>query len=280
MSIFFEIADISFELRNAAMEMITPDILPYIRSVPTEGYKVIVCHINFVKDYSPVQGNILLRDPYRIILEDKGIERRIFFLQPFSNIYGAVSEISPEELIIETDQVIIDRRFLELLSFEKHLLRRDAFILHSCYIDYDGAGIAFSAPSGTGKSTQGDLWEKTFQAEVINGDRSIIQFKDGEWLIHGLPFCGSSFINTNRSVPLRTIAVVKRDTCDHVEAFDPEGDFAGLVNEITVNGWDRRSVELTFDLVRRLIRNKKAVNLYCTKYASAARCLKEYLEHV
>ncbi|MDO4978494.1 MAG: hypothetical protein Q4E53_14690 [Eubacteriales bacterium] len=139
-----------------------------------------------------MSGDIILKDPYRLVLKDNDKESRIFFANPFQDVYGVYREISENEISIETNRKIIDMHFLELLTFEKYLLQRQAFILHSCYVSYQNEGIAFTAPSGTGKSTQGALWEKYGQGEVINGDRSILQYKEGKWYIHSLPFCGSS----------------------------------------------------------------------------------------
>lgn len=39
------------------------------------------------------------------------------------------------------------------------MLDYDCFQLHASVIRVNGHGILFSAPSGTGKSTQADLWE-------------------------------------------------------------------------------------------------------------------------
>ena len=44
------------------------------------------------------------------------------------------------------------------MGLEHLLATQRAVILHSAYIDYKGKAILFSAPSGTGKSTQAELW--------------------------------------------------------------------------------------------------------------------------
>ena len=60
----------------------------------------------------------------------------------------------------------------DLLGLETLLLKYDGLLLHSSFIRWRGEGILFSAPSGTGKSTQADLWVKYEDAEILNGDRA------------------------------------------------------------------------------------------------------------
>lgn len=52
------------------------------------------------------------------------------------------------------------RNILDAICMEQILNEKSTFILHSSYINFNGKAILFSAPSGAGKSTQADLWEK------------------------------------------------------------------------------------------------------------------------
>lgn len=277
MSIYFEIADISYELIDVTTDLLTWDVKHYFKSQKTDGFLPVRCHISFVEDYSPLQGDIVLRDPYRLVLNNNGTETRIFFANPFQDVYGVYREQSENEIIVETNRKIIDMHFLEILTFEKYLLRRQAFILHSCYVAYHKEGIAFTAPSGTGKSTQGALWEKYGHGEVVNGDRSILQYKDGKWFIHSLPFCGSSMTNKNKSYPLKSVVIVNRDCHDHIEKTTYETDYYRLLEEVTVNKWDPSSVEKITQLADRLFQDNKVINLYCTMNPEACYCLKNHL---
>ena len=51
-------------------------------------------------------------------------------------------------------------RFFSTAGMHTKLLQRSAVILHASYIDWDGSAILFTGPSGTGKSTQAELWEQ------------------------------------------------------------------------------------------------------------------------
>ena len=62
---------------------------------------------------------------------------------------------------------------LNSVSAERLAVNAGGIIFHSAYIGFRNEGILFTAPSGTGKSTQAELWRKWREADVINGDRSL-----------------------------------------------------------------------------------------------------------
>lgn len=59
------------------------------------------------------------------------------------------------------------------------MMRRDALVLHCAYMQREGKAILFSAPGGTGKTTQATLWEKHRGTRVVNGDKALIRRVDG-----------------------------------------------------------------------------------------------------
>lgn len=80
-----------------------------------------------------------------------------------------------------------------------------ALVLHGSFIKVGGKAIIFTAPSGTGKSTQAALWEKHRGAVICNGDKTGLRVKDGVLRAYGLPFCGTSGICCNTSLPAAAI---------------------------------------------------------------------------
>ena len=88
---------------------------------------------------------------------------------------------------------------------------QDSNFLHASFIAFQNKAILFSAPSGTGKSTQADLWQKYVRGvEIINGDRAIIGIEDNGVKAYGLPFCGTSKITLNQSFNLSTIVILRQ----------------------------------------------------------------------
>lgn len=90
------------------------------------------------------------------------------------------------------------------------LLKRGAASLHSASIEHGGKAILFTAASNTGKSTQAALWEKCRGARILNGDKNCVTVTDGAVFAHGIPFCGTSGITNNYTMPLCAVVVLKQ----------------------------------------------------------------------
>lgn len=115
---------------------------------------------------------------------------------------------------------------------EKILQMFQCMVLHSCHIQKDGEAILFTAPSGTGKSTQGDLWVQYNDAEVINGDRTAIRKVNGQWMAYGLPFCGTSGIHKNHQEPIRGITVIRQYPENRAMVLRGRDAFSAIYSEL------------------------------------------------
>lgn len=161
---------------------------------------------------------------------------------------------------------------------EKILMQFQCMILHSCHIQHGGKSILFSAPSGTGKSTQGELWEKYAGAEVINGDRTAIRKVNNEWKAYGVPFCGTSGIHENKQAPLQGIVVLRQNSENQVCILSGRNAFNVVYSEVTVNNWNIEFVNKAVEWVSELIAEIPVYGFMCTKEKEAVEVLMEYIE--
>ena len=106
------------------------------------------------------------------------------------------------------DELLREFHISGMLAMELVLIINQGFQLHASVINWKDKGILFSAPSGTGKSTQADLWKKYEGAEVINGDRALIRKEKGDFTVYGYPYAGTSKIYTNFSAPIKAICEI------------------------------------------------------------------------
>lgn len=92
---------------------------------------------------------------------------------------GADEEHKEElrKFFLSSSQVFSDA-FLESIAVQEKIcaavLDYDAAVFHAALIAFDGQGVAFAAPSGTGKTTHVKLWQRLYgdRVEIINGDQA------------------------------------------------------------------------------------------------------------
>lgn len=135
------------------------------------------------------------------------------------------------------------------MAFENPLLYYQAFLLHSSFISWQNNGILFTAPSGTGKSTQADLWKKYEDADIYNGDRTIIRKIDGKYYGFGSPYAGSSGIYRNESAPIKAIIVIEQGPDNVIRRLRGREAFLPLFRETLMNTWNKEYMEKMTDLL-------------------------------
>lgn len=133
-------------------------------------------------------------------------------------IFAEASETDKEKLrkyFLGFSEVFSDDYIESSAIFDKictQVIAFDAAVFHAALISLDGNGIAFAAPSGTGKTTHIKLWKKIFaeRVEIINGDKPLFTLREESFFASGMPWCGKESWNVNKTVPLKNICFVER----------------------------------------------------------------------
>lgn len=167
---------------------------------------------------------------------------------------------------------------LHLVGLESMMLLHGGLILHAAFIKKEGRGLLFTAPSGTGKSTQARLWEEYRGASVLNGDRAGLRLHRGQWTAWGLPYAGTSGIYYNESAPISAIVVLRQGLENKIRRLTAAEAMRCCYPQITVHHWDQRYVERTLDLMQELIGNVPVFMLECLPDESAVAVLEQTLE--
>ena len=104
--------------------------------------------------------------------------------------------------------------YLEELAVYRKIAEKmpeyDTVLFHCSAVAVDGAAYLFTAKSGTGKSTHARLWREMLggRAVMVNDDKPLIRIADGRAVVYGTPWSGKHRLNTNISVPIRSICVL------------------------------------------------------------------------
>ena len=169
-------------------------------------------------------------------------------------------------------------KIFNALALEKVLIAHESVILHASYVNYKGKAILFTAPSGTGKSTQAALWEKYKGAEVVNGDRVIIRKGKDGYEAWGIPVCGSSDICLNRTLPIAAIVYLQQGLNNHIQTMGFAERVKRLISETTISFFDHDFVERALEILQNISAQVPCYYYSCTKDENAVVKLCNTLE--
>ena len=148
-------------------------------------------------------------------------------------------------------------------------------MLHSSAVSLDNRGIAFSAPSGTGKSTHTANWRKMFNDCVaINDDTPIIYNNGDGFRIYGSPWSGKTEINTNISAPLKAIVCLEQGGYNHIERISPRISLPFLLNETKFTGLNEIE-SCKFNIITDILSTTNVYKLCCLPDENAVITCKE-----
>lgn len=149
------------------------------------------------------------------------------------------------------------------------LLYHKVLEIHASAIAVNGEGIIFSAPSGTGKSTQTALWEKYYNATIINDDSPLISADADSVLLHGSPWAGTTGINKNMSVPLKAVIFLKQAPENTLSPLTTLQALQFLLRELLMP-CDRQLIDNVYTLLNLVLASVPCYLLSCTPEREAA----------
>lgn len=157
-----------------------------------------------------------------------------------------------------------DRYFWSTVSLAQLMLPKQAVLMHASYINVDGSAVLFSAPSGTGKSTQAELWRVHRNAEILNGDKAGIYLKNGKAFAGGVPFCGTSGICHNKNLPLKAIVLLSQGKENMVKRLSGFEALQGVINNMYLDLLAPLEKQMCIDFAIELLNNISVFSLECT----------------
>lgn len=160
------------------------------------------------------------------------------------------------------------------LSLPQLLLPFHTLVFHASYVAHDGGALLFTAPSGTGKSTQAELWRVHRGARVLNGDKAAVRLS-GAAMVHGMPFSGTSGICENVSLPLRGVVVLSQAKENTVRRLGPSAAVAALGENVFADRSIAEEWSAALNLLLDLAASVPVYALACTPDERAVCALEE-----
>ena len=197
-------------------------------------------------------------------------------------ISTALNDLSKKEItFVESSfKTLMDERYMwSTIGLAESLLFYDSLLMHASYIEYDGEAILFTAPCGTGKSTQAELWRKFAGATVINGDKAGVSYIDGKFYACGVPFCGTSGICENKTLPLKAIVELGQSKQNTIRRLTGVNGLQAVLGNTYIDmhtpGVPVRCVEL----INKILSSVCVYHLDCTPDERAVEILKSSLKN-
>ena len=164
------------------------------------------------------------------------------------------------------------------MPFVFFALSRGCIMLHSASILYRDRIWLFSGPSGTGKSTHTDLWNKIFGTPVINGDLNLIVPSKQDILVCGTPWCGTSGICDNLTHTLGGIIFLKQAPADYCEKLTETEKRLNLLQRLISPRWTGEMLDNALNAAELTADRVMMCRLCCTPKESAARTMKSEID--
>lgn len=165
-------------------------------------------------------------------------------------------------------------RFLPLRAVFHHF---DVLFFHAAQISCSGKGILFTAPSGTGKTTQAKLWRDSRGAEMLCNDRTLIRKREGIWKTYGYPLDGSEPVRSTQVTPLGCIVLLQQGKENKVERLKGGKALSGLMSQLVMDAWDGDARVHAIELLADMMQEIPVYLLSCTPDQDAVDCLEKKL---
>ena len=147
------------------------------------------------------------------------------------------SRISIKALNINFPGVSSKYFIFNLVGYAMHYIMqmKCGFVFHSSAISCNNQGIAFSARSGTGKTTHTSLWLHNIKnCQILNDDTPVIKINPlNEVYICGTPWAGTSGRNRNISIPLKALVFIQRGEYNEIRRLTPKESVTPFFDGIT-----------------------------------------------
>ncbi|MBR6917787.1 MAG: hypothetical protein IKN38_06340 [Clostridia bacterium] len=283
---YYEIAGITFSVE-------TPweyeDTTPYSLFLKDGADEVDTRYVFIETDGLPSPtGKLLFENPnYRAYETEDTVERFIGYFYEGKELdpaYALVRRKAGDERYVE---VLLDRKrdvpknsslIFKTLCLEHLVTAHGGMILHASFVKTESGAILFTAPSGTGKSTQAKLWENARGTKTVNGDCAVIRKCENAHFAYGLPFAGTSGICENDSAKLCAIVYLVQAKENSVKRLSGAASFKAVMEGAKLDIWDRRDAEASTSFIKEIAEATPVYILYCLPDRGAVDALSDALE--
>lgn len=162
---------------------------------------------------------------------------------------------------------------LRMIPLRRILIKHGVLLLHASQIALGDAGILFTAPSGTGKTTQAKLWNRFRDAQILCNDRTLTDCTT----TYGFPTDGSEPVVTGEHRRLGAVVFLRQAPENSVRRLRAREALPLLMTQTVLDGWDSAARSAVSERLLDLISGTPVYLLACTPDERAVQCLEQTL---
>ena len=165
-----------------------------------------------------------------------------------------------------------------MLTYAFSAASHDTLLIHASVVRHQGRAYAFTAKSGTGKSTHVSNWMRYIDGcDIMNDDNPIIRIIDGKPVLFGSPWSGKTPCYRNISAPLGGLMLIERDTTNFVKELSPIIAFSVVLTSCSAMKWDERLYQMVCATCSRFVETTKVASIHCLPDREAVEVCNAYL---
>lgn len=164
------------------------------------------------------------------------------------------------------------------IIIRNRVLFNHGIVIHASAIDYNGKGIIFSAPSGTGKSTQACLWEDYMGARVLNDDCPVVKMEKDGIKIYGTPCSGSKDKFINSSANLSAVIILEQSLENSIRALSKYEAVTYLMPRCFLAYYDKKLMKMAINNFEEIINLVPVYLLRCRPDLEAVELVYQYIK--
>ena len=150
-----------------------------------------------------------------------------------------------------------------LAGFYSFFSLHGGILVHASSVRWQDEAIIFTAPSGTGKTTQAELWEKYKNAEILNGDKMLLDCAEGRCDAWGSPWRGSSNYALNEKASLRAVVVLEQAEKNSIRRLEGNDALAWFSPHLFYPSWNEECTKGVMDAFSNLMKRVPVYLLSC-----------------
>lgn len=168
-------------------------------------------------------------------------------------------------------------RFLLRTAFECRFCYEGIVSLHAACVEVGDFAVAFTGPSGMGKSTRANAWIKAHGAEFISGDRPAVRIGKNGSTACGVPWDGKEQVFRDVEVPLKCIMEVRRSPANYLRKLNREQARKLLMQQSFMPMWDTDAAFSALANIGALINKTPIYRVFCGPDENAAEVIYDIL---